>query len=566
VRRIKRPKIEKKIPAILRDLSWARSRRRPKQAEQRPILKKIYLILYFIVTYGLIRKRFMSNTLYLKYRPQKAGELHLTEVRKSLEKILESEKIPHAWLFSGPRGTGKTSSARILAKAVNCLHYAKASRSKDEFEPCNECEMCKEITAGTAVDIVEIDAASNRGIDEIRNLREKIKLAPMRAKYKVYIIDEVHMLTTEAANALLKTLEEPPEKTLFILCTTEADKIPETVVSRCTRIRFTKPTLEEAVASLEKVVEGEKLKPEKGVLEMIAKAARGSFRDGTKILEQIAMDNSEITLDAVGKAIGVITAADPEKFITALNFGKTKECLETIAELDRQGINLRRFAEILAETLRGKLLEVIMTNNTGKEQVIKLIEGLDRAYEQMKTAAVVQLPLEIWVIESTPPGVHRDSLEPGKPQIEIPHPPTPSPNLVEGEPEVKSDIPSGKGKYSLTDLTAKWQEIMKAVKPKNHSVEALLRSTKPISFDGEKLELEVFYKFHKDKLETEKCRQIVEMAVMEVFSVGMAKLNLKLGQKPSSAKATEGRGGDLSGKVEEDIVKAAEEIFRADAV
>jgi DNA polymerase III gamma/tau subunit len=367
------------------------------------------------------------------------------------------------------------------------------------------------------------------------------------------------MLTTEAVNALLKTLEEPPENTLFILCTTEADKIPETLISRCTRITFRKPTLEEAVASLLPVVEGEKLTAEKGTLQMIARAARGSFRDGTKILEQIAINSHDITLEMVGQMTGIIEAADPEKFVTDLSLGKTGVCLETIAELDRQGVNLRRFVEILAESLREELLMEI--NEPGKakfrkDQILKLVFELDKAYEQMKTAAVTQLPLEIWVIENTE-GNPQESIR--KIDITSSDPPLTLRGGSEGGVMSKKTeiiLPksgSGKGKYSLEDVVNRWPDIMKAVKPKNHSVEALLRSTKPLSFDGEKLELEVFYKFHKDKLETEKCRQIVETSVMEVFSVGSVKLNLKLGQKSKPVQ-------------EEDIVKAAEEIFKVGAV
>ena len=184
-------------------------------------------------------------TLYLKYRPQKISELDLTEVREHLGAILGSGRdLPHAWLFTGPRGTGKTSAARILAKMVNG----------------NDKDLNKEIEMGNCLDVVEIDAASNRGIDEIRELREKIGLAPMRAKFKVYIIDEVHMLTTEAANALLKTLEEPPKHAVFVLCTTDPSKLPETVVSRCTRIAFNKPTIEELGGKLRGVAKGEKVK------------------------------------------------------------------------------------------------------------------------------------------------------------------------------------------------------------------------------------------------------------------------------------------------------------------
>src|SRR5665213_65939 len=177
---------------------------------------------------------------YLKYRPQKIKDLDSQEVRERLLKILASDNLPHAFLLTGPKGLGKTSAARIVAKSVNCTN-----RKKGEAEPCGKCEACLSITNGTNMDVIEIDGASNRGIDEMRDLREKIRLAPLSSKKKVYIIDEVHMLTTEAFNALLKTLEEPPAHAIFILCTTEPQKVPATIVSRCLHVSFKSPTKEE---------------------------------------------------------------------------------------------------------------------------------------------------------------------------------------------------------------------------------------------------------------------------------------------------------------------------------
>ena len=181
---------------------------------------------------------------YRKYRPQKIDELDNQSVRESLYSIFSKGNFPHAFLFTGPKGLGKTSTARIVAKAINCEKHKdlEGIRSEKEIEPCNKCEQCLSITNGNNLDIFEIDGASNRGIDEIRDLKEKIKLAPFKASKKVYIIDEVHMLTTEAFNALLKTLEEPPSHAVFILCTTEPHKVPATIVSRCLRINFTRAT------------------------------------------------------------------------------------------------------------------------------------------------------------------------------------------------------------------------------------------------------------------------------------------------------------------------------------
>lgn len=508
----------------------------------------------------------MQTTLYLKYRPMRVAELDLVEVREMLIKLLAGaedgkvNKLPHAWLFSGPRGTGKTSSARILAKALNCT-------KKRGVEPCNGCDMCLQISAGTAMDVVEIDAASNRGIDEIRDLKEKIRLAPMQGKYKVYIIDEVHMLTTEAANALLKTLEEPPESAFFILCTTEPDKLPETVVSRCTRITFRKPSMAEGVASLMRVAEGEGMKVEKGALERLVKAAKGSFRDGTKLLEQVNLSAGEVSEKTVETVLRMATEGDAAAFARQVTEGKTDEALAMIDRLEQQGTNWRRFVEAVVEVWRVELLE---TAKVGTEDTVRLLTWLtemDRVYEQMKLSVLPQLPLEMFVVGK---GKQRDDSNSGNGrraakenrEAEVPVPVTPVSDEKNKEKAVKpAAVGGGKGKYSLADLETKWAEVMKLVRPKNHSVEALLRSTRPVGFDGEKLELEVFYKFHKDKLETEKCRAIVETAVAELFSVRAVKLYLRLGE--GQKKKTEEVTAD---GVDQDIVQAAEQIFGVEAV
>lgn len=474
----------------------------------------------------------MSQTLYLKYRPQKISELDLVAVREMLEKVLKGKSLPHAWLFSGPRGTGKTSAARILAKEVNG----------------NDKDVNLEIEVGSCPDVIEIDAASNRGIDEIRELRDKIKLAPMRAKFKVYIVDEVHMLTTEAANALLKTLEEPPAHAIFVLCTTDPEKLPETVVSRCTRIQFKRPTIAEIVDKLEIVVKGEKLKMDNGQLTMIAQAARGSFRDAIKILEQVILAEKP-----AAEVLGLLEFADPRTLIELIKTNETKKALEFINKLVEEGVSPRSFIERCVEELREQLLE------TMDKSVLPMIEGLERAYERSKISAVPQLPLEIFVIEMTNTNSKLETLNP-KPQIVNTPSPAVSPPKLGGDKEgVRHG--AGKGKFKLEDAQARWPDILKAVKPHNHSVEALLRSTRPVEFDGDALTLEVFYKFHKDKLETDKCRQIVELAVGEVFGTDPARLVLQLGQKLQPAKEEV-----VADNVDDDIVSAAAKIFQVDAV
>src|SRR3972149_10667302 len=228
-------------------------------------------------------------TFYLKYRPQKLEELDIAPVRESLKNVVSSGQIPHAFLFSGPKGTGKTSAARILAKILNCEKKGK--------EPCNKCDQCLSITKGSNIDVIELDAASHRGIDDVRALRDAVKLSPARARRKVYIIDEAHMLTTEASNALLKTLEEPPSHVVFILATTNPEKLLDTIKSRTVRVSFKKATEAEIVKSLIYVLESEKKKYEKEVLELIARNVDGSLRDAKKVLEELLINDALTDLE-----------------------------------------------------------------------------------------------------------------------------------------------------------------------------------------------------------------------------------------------------------------------------
>lgn len=265
--------------------------------------------------------------------------------------------------------------------------------------------MCKKITAGTALDLIEIDAASNRGIDDVRNLRDKIKLTPVEAKYKVYTLDEAHMLTPEAFNALLKTLEEPPVHAIFILCTTKPEKLPETIISRCTRFNFRKGRVSEVTRCLKKVVKGEKLKVSLEALSEIGAHVDGSFRDAQKILEQLSLRRRKITVEMVREEIGKSRKYRPE---ILLSFLEKKDAQAAILEINRAvegGINLRSYTEELLEILRACLLQSVGCSDKvtpcqfGKAQAIRLIELFSRAGREVKTAIIPQLPLELAIIE-----------------------------------------------------------------------------------------------------------------------------------------------------------------------
>src|SRR3989344_5187648 len=349
-------------------------------------------------------------TFYLKYRPQTAAGLDLHSVRQEFEAILASGRFAHAYLFAGPRGTGKTSAARILAKIVNCKRNEKASDSgKRLSEPCNVCVSCREITQGNALDLFEIDAASNRGIDDIRELRERIKLAPARSRFKVYIIDEVHMLTQEAFNALLKTLEEPPLHALFILCTTEPEKLPATVSSRCTRITFPKASVSEVVTSLTKGVRSEGLSVAPEVLQALAKNVDGSFRDGMKYLEQLSLRatgrRKRISLEDVQRVVGGGRQVSVRRLLTALSEHNTDQAFGELARGSEEEGSLENYAREILEMLRLLLLSELGAVKT------EPIKGLDlasvrllitlfaRAAVSLRSAVVPQLPLELAVAE-----------------------------------------------------------------------------------------------------------------------------------------------------------------------
>lgn len=485
----------------------------------------------------------MSNNraYYLKYRPQKVSELDLTAIRESLEKVLQSKKVPHAFLFAGPRGTGKTSAARIFAKAINCQTKRKT------YEPCNRCGICQAITDGSAIDLIEIDAASNRGIDDVRDLRDKIKLAPAECQYKVYIIDEVHMLTHEAFNALLKTLEEPPEHAIFILCTTAPEKLPETIVSRCLRMNFKKANKDEVLRSLKRVVQGEKLKIEKGVLEEIASSADGSFRDAQKVLDQLTMVKKKIGLKETKELLGRIEATAPGKLLQLLGERSLKSALLEIDRIVSLGADLSQYCQDVLDKLRlGLLSQAGLAAISAPEEVTgfnipeltDLIRLFSQAANDLKTNPIPQLPLELVVVEWL------GKEKAGGPEEQ-------EKKEIKEEPSLATNRTSRQDGTLFKELKERWQEVLAGVRPLNHSVEALLRATRPTKIQNGVLILEVFYEFHKERLETDKCRSVVEEVTSEVINRPL-KLRCILGQREKVASEE---------KAESDTLQVAEEIF-----
>lgn len=293
-----------------------------------------------------------SQALYRKWRSQTfetvIGQEH---VALTLRNALRDGRMSHAYLFTGPRGTGKTSTARILAKAINCLHESPAQR------PCNSCAICTAINEGRLLDLIEIDAASNRGIDEIRDLREKIQFRPNEARYKVYIIDEVHMLTKEAFNALLKTLEEPPAHAVFVLATTEPDRVPETVRSRCQRFDFRRIPTAEIVEHLSHMVQSEGGKAESEALVAIARRSTGSMRDAISLLDQLLSYGDEtLTLARVEAVLGLVNQGTIGALVDHMAEGNTGEGLALLNRLVAEGVELGQLVDQVVAYLRGVML------------------------------------------------------------------------------------------------------------------------------------------------------------------------------------------------------------------
>ena len=304
------------------------------------------------------------KALYLKYRPETfenvVGQKHII---KTLLNAIDNNKVAHAYIFSGPRGTGKTTTAKLLAKALNC---------SQENKPCNECADCKAILEGTHPDIIEIDAASNNGVDEVRELIEKVKYAPIQGKFKVYIIDEVHMMTPGAFNALLKTLEEPPEHVVFILATTDVHKVIPTVLSRCQRFDFSKINFEDIKQRVTEILNLENITFEEGVPSLVAELADGGMRDALSILDQVvsyAGDN--VTLQHIYDIYGMMSNGDMVEYLTLLAENKTKEVLEMIENYIGRGIDVKRLTYDLMVCLK----DAIVYRSTSDETILERINA-----------------------------------------------------------------------------------------------------------------------------------------------------------------------------------------------
>ncbi|PIZ01118.1 hypothetical protein COY62_00285 [bacterium (Candidatus Howlettbacteria) CG_4_10_14_0_8_um_filter_40_9] len=355
----------------------------------------------------------MKLALYRKYRPGNFKDLlGQDHVSTTLKNAVKGKSFSHAYLFTGPRGVGKTTVARILAKAINCKKHK-------DGDPCDACVSCKSISEGREIDTIEIDAASNRGIDEIRDLREKVKFTPTNLDYKVFIIDEVHMLTKEAFNALLKTLEEPPSHAVFVLATTEIHKVPQTIISRCQRFDFKRINIKDLVKQLQYIAKEENIDIADEALNVIAEASEGGFRDAISSLDQISSFKNKITVDDVRDILGMTDYKTLEELVLHIESGDAKSAIVLINHLAENGYDMGQFSKNLVEFLRKLLLiKVINTENAelakehvlkmkelsqviSNEKILELIELILKFNNLFRGTSLPQLPLELAVVKVT---------------------------------------------------------------------------------------------------------------------------------------------------------------------
>lgn len=486
---------------------------------------------------------------YRKYRPQTISELDLAKVRDKLTTILEKGDIPHAFLFSGPKGLGKTSSARILAKAINC-------KTKDGIEPCNICATCIAITNGSHIDVLEIDAASNRGIDEIRELRERVKYSPSELEKKIYIIDEVHMLTTEAFNALLKTLEEPPSHVVFILATTEPWKLLPTIISRTFEVDFEKPSREEIVRSLKRVVEGEKLVIDDEVLGSLFSLSDGAFRDAAKYLEELSLaaKGKKITEELLEETFKLATIdAGVDKLLSALEKKDAKDSLTVINNLAEVGTDFKLVIEKAVEKLRIHILKKAGMSSEGEEilgltlsNAQKLAEYFNNAYKELRTSVLPQLPLELVTIKwclldkneesrimnneekqnYSSSKVTRSLQSPEK-VVEIPSTKKTGVGvqpLNGGELQVPKSTSKPNGAIDESSRQARTvtnnsdflYQLIDSIKHEHAQIAGLLRSCVIEEIGEDKIVIASKFKFHGDKLREQKSLQVLEEKATQI--------------------------------------------------
>src|SRR3989338_214592 len=508
----------------------------------------------------------MAEVLYRKYRPQKFGEVtDQNHIRITLQSQIESDKLAHAYLFCGPRGVSKTTIARILAKTVNC-----ETRSAQESEPCNECRSCTDIVHGKSLDVIEIDAASHTGVDNVReNIIDNARFHPTTSRYKVYIIDEVHMLSTSAFNALLKTLEEPPAYVIFILVTTESHKIPATIVSRCQRFDFKKISTVDIVSALKTIVIKENREVDIGVLESVARNADGCLRDALSLLDQVlSFGDQKITLDQVEL---ILPPSYFESVLELAGYLVNKDAARALSLINRvaqNGADILYFTDELIEIFRKLLVSKVtesldsfsldVTPETLK-RIASLLSACDRDWivtsldvllkkrQDVKVAKITQLPLEICSVQIV--SVHVSRTTPTyRPENER----TFRGGSIDREQVAKID--SGDARVasledaledsssthtehhasqqplksvaevgvSIEQVRNRWNELVRSISEEHHSLSLLLQVARPIEFRDYTLVIGFQFKLHKERVNEVKNRGIVSDRLAELHGCKMA--------------------------------------------